>query len=302
MQKNRKKKQMSRNNGTVYFKRVEGNEGNKCHYPTRLDTYGCGCQHDCKYCYAKSLLAFRGHWNPNNPQKSDIEQIKKIIKTLPKDEVVRLGGMTDCFMPMEKTERVTYETIKALNNARIEYLIVTKSSLVADDEYIEILDKDLAHIQITVTTLEDNVSQVYEKASLPSERINAILKLQEAGFDVAIRISPFIPQLMDTKKLATLGINKAIVEFLRANGFIKRWFKVNWKEYSRYEGGYHHLPLARKIRYIEQIKGFKQVSVCEDVDTDYLYWKQYFNPNPDDCCNLRRYNDTKKADTRPVVE
>lgn len=29
-----------------FYKTVGGNEGNKCNYPTRLDTYGCGCQHD----------------------------------------------------------------------------------------------------------------------------------------------------------------------------------------------------------------------------------------------------------------
>ena len=32
-----------------FIKTVGGNEGNKCKYPTRLDTYGCGCSHDCKY-------------------------------------------------------------------------------------------------------------------------------------------------------------------------------------------------------------------------------------------------------------
>ena len=48
---------------------VEGNEGDKCNYPQRLDTYGCGCQHDCKYCYAKSLLNFRNLWNPETPQR-----------------------------------------------------------------------------------------------------------------------------------------------------------------------------------------------------------------------------------------
>ncbi len=45
---------------STFFATVEGGEGSKCHYPTRLDTYGCGCAHDCKYCYAKSLLNFRG--------------------------------------------------------------------------------------------------------------------------------------------------------------------------------------------------------------------------------------------------
>lgn len=51
------------------IKYVGGNEGDKCNYSARLDTYGCGCQHDCSYCYAKSLLDFRGLWNPKNPYK-----------------------------------------------------------------------------------------------------------------------------------------------------------------------------------------------------------------------------------------
>ena len=273
---------------SVFYKKVEGNEGDKCQYPTRLDTYGCGCQHDCKYCYAKSLLSFRGFWDAENPSCADIEAVRKLIKTLPKDEVVRLGGMTDCFQPIEAEKHITYETIKALNEAGIEYLIVTKSALVADDEYIKILDKDLAHIQITVTTLNDKIASVYEKASPPSERIKAILKLQDAGFDIAIRLSPFIPEFMETDKLVGLGIKKAIVEFLRVNAWVKKWFKIDYRKYTHYSGGYHHLPLAYKLRYIELIKGFDEVSVCEDCDTDYLYWKQYFNPNPEDCCNLRR--------------
>jgi hypothetical protein len=34
---------------------------------------------------------------------------------------------------------------------------VTKSDLVATDEYIEVLDKDLAHIQITITSTDDEL-------------------------------------------------------------------------------------------------------------------------------------------------
>ena len=33
-----------------FYKTVGGNEGSKCHYSTRLDTYGCGCQHNCHFC------------------------------------------------------------------------------------------------------------------------------------------------------------------------------------------------------------------------------------------------------------
>lgn len=128
-------------------KTVEGNEGQKCNYPTRLDTFGCGCQHDCSYCYAKSLLDFRKNWNPENPSVADVKKIRNEVKKLDRATPVRLGGMTDCFQPAEKIHRVTYKTIKLLNKARQPYLIVTKSHIVADDEYIEILDRDLAHIE-----------------------------------------------------------------------------------------------------------------------------------------------------------
>lgn len=52
-------------------------------------------------------------------------------------------------------------------------------------------------------------------------------------------------------------------------------------------GGYKHLPLDKKIELINKIVGFKQISVCEDEDEAYQYWKYNFNPNEHDCCNLR---------------
>ena len=268
-----------------FYKTVGGAEGSKCNYPTRLDTYGCGCQHDCSYCYAKSLLNFRNLWDAENPRVADINKIKKIIEKMPKDKIIRLGGMTDCFMPLERTEQVTRQTIEELNKHRIGYLIVTKNSMVA--EYSDVLDKDLAHIQVTVTTLDDNLSVKYEKASVPSKRVDAILKLQELGFDVAIRLSPIIEEYMDFDKLNSLGIDKAVVEFLRVNSWIKKWFDIDFSKHTIKEGGYQHLPLEEKQRILSQIK-IPNITVCEDVQSHYEYWKNNFNPNPDDCCNLRK--------------
>ena len=272
-----------------FFKTVGGNEGNKCHYPTRLDTYGCGCSHDCKYCYAKSLLDFRGLWNPQNPSIADIEKIKRKIAKLPKDiPAIRLGGMTDCFQPIEKNHRITYETIKALNENQIPYLIVTKSAMVADDEYIEILNKDLAHIQITITTTDDALSNTYEKAIPPSQRIKAIEKLQNLGFDVSVRLSPYIPEYIDLNILNNIKCDKILIEFLRVNTWIKRWFNIDYSEYTVKQSGYQHLPLEKKKEYISNIVNFKEMTVCEDESEAYEYWKNNFNYNSNDCCNLRR--------------
>lgn len=269
-----------------FYKTVEGNEGQKCHYSTRLDTYGCGCFHDCKYCYAKSLLDFRELWHPDDPSVADINKIEKKIKTLKKGTVLRLGGMTDCFQPCEVKHKVTYKTIQLLNKYGIHYLIVTKSNLIASDEYIKILDKSLAHIQITVTNTDDKAALAYEQATLSSERINAIEKLSTNGFDVAIRVSPFIPEYIDFNILNKIKCKKVIVEFLRVNTFIRRTFDLDYSQYTHKEGGYYHLPLEMKKKLIRKINGFEQISVCEDCTEAYNYWKTHVNYNPSDCCNL----------------
>ena len=276
-----------------FYKTVDGNEGQKCHYPTRLDTYGCGCQHDCKYCYAKSLLSFRKLWNSIDPNVADVSKIEKKVKTLKKGTIVRLGGMTDCFQPCEKQYRVTYETIKLLNKQGIHYLIVTKSDMVADDEYVKIMDKSLAHIQITVTSTDDKIALHYEKATPSSRRIKAIEKLEALGFDVQIRLSPFIPEYIDMEVINAVTCKRAIVEFLRVNSFIKKTFDLDYSAYNYTEGGYQHLPLETKKQWINQILATKEVSVCEDCNEAYEYWQNHVNPFPGDCCNLRFANDVK---------
>ena len=270
-----------------FYKTVLGNEGSKCRYPTRLDPYGCGCSHDCSYCYAKALLSFRHKWSPEDPGIADLEKIRKRCAKIPKGTIVRLGGMTDCFQPIERKYKNTYETIKALNENGIGYLIVTKSAMIAEDQYMEVLDKDLAHIQVSVTTTEDERARWYEKASPPSERIRAIRKLQDRGFDVMLRLSPLIPEYVDFDALNRIRCDKLLVEFLRVNYWIKKWFDIDYTAYTLRHGGYLHLPLEVKRQYLGRITGFREVSVCDDVDEHYDYWKHHWNPNPEDCCNLR---------------
>ena len=195
--------------------------------------------------------------------------------------------MTDCFQPVEATKCVTYETLKCLNENRIPYLIVTKSALVATDKYIGVLDKDLAHIQITITTTDDELSKTYEKASVPSERIKAVEKLAGLGYDVSVRLSPFIPEYVDLEKINAIKCDKILVEFLRVNTWIKKWFNLDYTDYTIKQSGYLHLPLEKKKELIKGITGFKEVTVCEDESEAYEYWKNNFNPNKDDCCNLR---------------
>ena len=270
-----------------FFSDAGGGEGERCNYPTRLDTYGCGCAHDCAYCYAKALLDFRGLWHPDKPSVASTDYISRKLHKVKKGTVLRLGGMTDCFQPLEEVYGATAQAIRTLNARGIEYLIVTKSDLVASKQYMRLLDPDLAHIQISVTSTSDDPNFLQEKAVAPSLRMRAAETLFKSGYDVSIRVSPYIPELVDMDRLNSCKVEKCLVEFLRVNHWVEKWTDRKWPEHTVSSGGYRHLPLEKKLELLSGFE-FEQMTVCEDVPEHYEWFKYNYNCNQDDCCNLRR--------------
>ena len=256
-----------------FYKKGDRKVNTWCRWNDRLDPYGCGCAHDCSYCYAKSLLDFRGLWHPDNPSRASAMEVRKAIRRTPKDKVLRIGGMTDPFQPAELKYHITYSMLRQLNVYRRPYLIVTKSDLVADDRYLAVLDKELA--------------RTYEHAPAPSRRIAAVEKLQSLGYDVQVRLSPFIPEYVDLDKINSIRCDKILIEFLKVSPWIKKWFNIDYTPYSVKCGGYEHLPLQRKIELVNQITGYKEKTVGEFVPEHHAYFSTHVNANPNDCCNLR---------------
>ena len=194
------------------------------------------------------------------------------------------------FPAVRKRAGHSYETIKLFNRYKINYLIVTKSSLVADDKYLDIYDKELAHFQITITNTDDYKCLLYEKASKVSDRIKAIEKLHSLGFDVSVRLSPFIYGFIDFKVLNDIDCDKILVEYLKVNHWIKKWFNIDYDSYSLKYGGYLHLQLSDKKEQLESIDNFGQLSVGEYVKDHHSYFSENVNYNSDDCCNLSFVN------------
>lgn len=280
-----------------------GHELVTCHYPLRLDAYS-GCMHNCVYCYAKNLLEERGYWRI--VRKTDIKivegQIEKymnneingdITEAIKKKIPFRLGGLTDCFQQMEKKERITKQVIELLNTYEYPYLIVTKSPLVA--EYTDVIEKKLVVIQITVTTLNDNIAKKLEPfAPPPKERVDALKELSDYGYFTTARFSPIIPNVnMDeAEKLieafSDTGTEHLLVEFFRGTekmiDSVEKSTGANLREDFVKNGYYYRFNLNKKLKIYEKLKeiansfGLK-FSICSDGDPVPFYLNDTLN-----CC------------------
>ena len=258
-----------------------------CRYNARLDTYGRGCLHNCSYCYARHLLDFRGLWHPYEPAVASSETVREAVSKIKPGSVVRLGGMTDCFQPVEGKYHATLDAIKALNERGVHYLITTKSATCCFPEYLDAYDPSLAHFQLSITSTDDWRGNRFETASPESERIRACETLSKIGFDTSVRLSPYIPEFVDTGVINGIECGKILIEFLKVNPYVRRCFDLDYHDYTLKYGGHLNLELEDKIEYAERLTDFDRLSVGEYVRDHYLYFRDNYNTNPYDCCDLK---------------
>ena len=183
----------------------------KCHYSLEIDTYGRGCVHNCSYCYAKDSLTKHGSWNRPHPFPVDLSEIRKIFfqvfetdkKTkwrhvLEKRVPLRIGSMSDSFMWMDKKYGVTKELLRILSHYDYPYVVFTRSDLVAEKEYLNLLRPDISAVQMSMCGTNESLTRKIEPGA-PSiaRRFAALQKLNDEGIWTAIRINPLIPMYPD---------------------------------------------------------------------------------------------------------
>lgn len=179
----------------------------KCHYAFEIDTYGRGCVHNCVYCYALESLTGHGMWNRPHPFPLDMSEIRKefytafetdkksrwreiLLKRIP----LRIGSMSDSFMKMDIKYGVTKELLRILSFYNYPYIVFTRSDLIARDQYISLLRKDLASIQFSISGNNEKLTRLIEPgAPSVAARLSALRDLNKAGFWTTVRINPFFP-------------------------------------------------------------------------------------------------------------
>ncbi len=307
-----------------------GQETRMCSYPVGLDPYRSGCSNNCCYCYVRHRLQDMGAWKVTDPTVLDLQHLRAtfnnvFVKGRIRSEAqkllscklpLRIGMNTDPFQAIENDRKITYNLLKLLREFNYPYILLTKNSLIADEKYLPLYNRNISYLQITITSLNVEMSKKIEHgASEPKERLSALRKLVQEGIRVAVRINPLFPIYPDGhydgsysgKSLEMLDMfswdlvhqiceckpSTVIAGFLRmesekahrwfeleANLNMKQFFwKTNHKYYSREEIAYYY-------KQCKDICDKYKVpfSVCFDRNENYDFFKSMWT-NAQDCCN-----------------
>lgn len=342
--------------GTVFrspFKLVNAHSTcQQCLYAFEVDTYGRGCVHNCVYCYAKAELTVHGYWNNPFPMPVDITELWKVFYTvfetdrkskwrsiLEKRIPIRIGSMSDSFMWMDQKFKVTQEFLKLLKHYKYPYIIFTRSDLIAEDNYIDLLDKNLCSVQMSIASTNDEMNKKIEPgAPSAKRRLVALKKLNEAGFWTTVRINPVFPIYPDgyfTKpsqqgrnkiepfdyfsfdmvdEIASHKVPSILAGFVRLSSFalnqIEKASGRNLRSFydkKKFESSRDwHYSNAEIRYYYEKIKekcdaNKVQFTTCYIGNGETHFWKdQDLWSNKSDCCNAKKRIDSFKSDSREI--
>ena len=168
-----------------------------------------GCEHGCIYCYARPTHCFLGHsagldFETKLYAKPNAAMLleKELAHPSYKPDVIAIGTNTDPYQPIERERRIMRSILAVMERTSHPVGIVTKSALVLRD--IDVLARmaarGLAHVALSVTTLDRHVARVMEpRAATPAKRIEAIRLLSEAGIPTTAMVAPIIPAINDSE-------------------------------------------------------------------------------------------------------
>jgi len=222
-----------------------------------------GCEHGCIYCYARPSHAWMGlspgldfesrlFFKPEGPRllEQELAERKYVCKR------IHIGGNTDPYQPVEKTQRITRGLLEVLQRFNQPFSIITKSNLITRDvDILGPMGRDgLASAFVSITTLDRDLARTMEpRAATPARRLDAVKRLADAGVPVGIGFAPVIPGLNDHELEAVLeagakaGATTAMYVTLRLPLEIKDLFQ-EWLAEARPDRAARVMSLVRQTR------------------------------------------------------
>jgi DNA repair photolyase len=206
-----------------------------------------GCQHDCKYCYARLFMRrYSGHqepWGQFVDVKINAPEVLGKQLQRAKRGTVWISSVCDPYQPLEARYRLTRSCLQELLRVQFPVNIQTKSKLVTRDLDLMKMFEDIG-VTLTIATDSEDMARLFEpQASSIEERFRTLALLHESGIHTAVFIGPILPG--DPDRLAA-----------RIEGIVDRVLIDRMNYLSTIRGFYrkHNLEYATTTRYFKNYK------------------------------------------------
>lgn len=191
-----------------------------CDYPVRFDTYK-GCSHGCKYCFAQrkvdlnkieadeSVVALR-----NFVEGKRNKSCSWVDWKIP----LHWGGLSDPFQPCEKTRGRSLECLQYLAETGYPFIVSTKGALIADEEYLALLER--CNVVLQVSAVCPSYDVLEPGCPTWNERLEIIRKVSPRVQRVIVRIQPYMHEVFHEVAqclplLAEAGVYGVIIEGMK---------------------------------------------------------------------------------------
>jgi len=230
-----------------------------------------GCGHGCRYCFARYSHSYleAGDFFDDIFVKTNVSEVldRELSKPSWRRDPVCIGGITDCYQPVEREYRLMEGILDALIDHRNPAAITTKSNLILRDiDRIEELARRAELIIATsITSLDPSLNAILEPGAPPAtERIEMLGRMAEVGCSTTVLLMPIMPSINDSPRniesiilrARELGIDRVIPGCLHLRGqvkahfmsFLKDAFPHLEKDYRMfYKGAYLDKAMSRSI-------------------------------------------------------
>jgi DNA repair photolyase len=167
-----------------------------------------GCGHACAYCFARNTHTYldldAGHdFDTKVVVKVNAGVVLRRELAAPRwrGEQIAMGTNVDCYQRAEGRYKLMREILAALRDFANPFSILTKGTLIVRD--LDLLRQAAAvtrvGLAVSVGFVDETLWRSVEPGTpSPRRRLDAVRRLSDAGFGVAVLMAPILPGLTDT--------------------------------------------------------------------------------------------------------
>lgn len=159
------------------------------------------------------------------------------------------GGMSDPFQPCEEKHRISYEALKVFAETGYPFIVSTKGRLIAEPEYLELLRKCNAIVQISM--IAPRYDSIEQGCPTYEERLEMLKKLAPNCKRLIVRIQPYttdvLKEVLDNiPRIAETGTYGIILEGMKSSKKVKGMVRVAGDYAYPYEVLRDHFELIKR--------------------------------------------------------